>query len=73
MNVRRYPMPGARELRTVRREGRIFVSVYQLGGLCSSGPLAIREDDLDTLRSALADLGVEAAAVEATENGGALR
>jgi len=57
--VQRYKLPGNRELRTGRAHGRIFVGVYDVAGSCSSGPLALREDELDSLRSALADLAGE--------------
>ncbi len=66
MKVNRYPLAGGRELRTTRTHGRIFVAVHVIGGAATSGAMAIREDDLDTLRSALADLSDDAPSSEAT-------
>jgi hypothetical protein len=73
MNVRRYPLAGGRELRSTRAHGRIFLAVHLVGGGSVSGAMAIREDELDTLRSALADLSGETGAEEATSDGQALR
>lgn len=68
MTVNRYPLPGGRELRATRTRGLVFVAVHIVGGGgCSSGPLAVREDELDSLRSALADLAGETGGREATD------
>jgi hypothetical protein len=62
-----YPLPDLRELRVTRTHGRVIVAVHDIGGArCSSGPLAIREGELDALRSALADLAGETGSTEAT-------
>ena len=67
MTVNRYPLPGGRELRATRTRGLVFVAVHVIGGGCASGPLAVREDEIDALRSALADLAGETGSSEATE------
>lgn len=67
MTVARYRMAAGRELRTTRTHGRIFLAVHLLGGATTSGSMAIREDELDALRSALADLAGETGSSEATE------
>jgi hypothetical protein len=70
MIVRRYPLPDGRELRTTRSHGRIFLAVHLIGGAATAGAMAIRDAgaELDTLRSALADLSCETGGVEATDN-----
>lgn len=63
--MNRYPLDGGRELQVTRVAGLAVVSVVA-GDRCTSGPLAVPEADLDTLRSALADLAGETGQTEAT-------
>ena len=71
MNVRRWPLGDLRELRAVRSHGRIILTTHDIGsnGPSRSGPFAFLDGDLDTVRSALADLAGETGASEATEAG----
>jgi hypothetical protein len=62
----RYPLGGGRELKVTRAAGLAVLSVV-MGDRCTSGPLAVPEDALDTLRSALADVAGETGATAATE------
>ena len=67
MTVKRYPLQGGRELRTARASTGLLVVAIHHAGRCVTGPLAIREADLDTLRSALADLAGETGPEAATD------
>lgn len=65
MNVRRYNLPAKngemRELRIARAHGMLFAAIHTFER-CSSGPFALDEVGLPTLRAALADVAAEIAA-----------
>jgi hypothetical protein len=56
--ARRYRLGQGRELAVSSARGLIVLSIHASadGGACASGPIALRHDDLETLRSALGDL-----------------
>ncbi len=66
MTVTRYPLANGRELHTTRTLGLIFLAVHPIGGAATAGAMAIRDAELDTLRSALADLAGETGPEEAS-------
>ncbi|HVV50744.1 MAG TPA: hypothetical protein VHO06_13855 [Polyangia bacterium] len=62
MTVRRYPLGGLRELRTNRVQGKVFLAIHVHDGLPADPRhkgLVLEDAELDTLRSALADLAGE--------------
>ncbi|HZL19809.1 MAG TPA: hypothetical protein VFG23_18890 [Polyangia bacterium] len=77
MTAHRYPLCGTRELRVARTHGVVFVAVHDLqladGRRALSGTLAVRDAELDALRSALADLSDDAGPAEATPDAQASR
>ncbi len=66
MTVARYPLGGTRELRVARTRGLVVLAVHD-ADRCTSGPLAVSDEALDTVRSALADVAGETGATEATD------
>jgi hypothetical protein len=55
VNVARYPIGGCRELRVTQARGLLFLSVHD-GDRCTSGPLGVPVEAVETLRSALGDV-----------------
>jgi len=69
VTVRRYPLGGLRELRTTRTQGKVFLAIHVHDGRVVDkrhNGLALEDAELDTLRSALADLAGETGPSEAT-------
>ena len=58
--MRVYPLPDSRELRLTRMNGLVVVATGTAGS-CISGPIALHESDLPTLRAALAEVAAEIA------------
>jgi hypothetical protein len=56
--ARRYSLGQGRELAVSSARGLVVLSIDDGadGGACAPGPIALRHDDLETLRSALGDL-----------------